>query len=92
MEIVEQPKPNAGGSIVLAKFNCTARGFTMIGCALVISTQRDRRKIWPPKGVGQPGSRSGSIRIDDQALLKAMLDAARSTYRELRPTIERNAA
>lgn len=91
MEIVKNPEPNRGGSTVLAYFNCAVGGFTMFGCVLALTTKGVRR-VWPPKGVGMPGNIGSKIRITDKVLLKAMLDAARNAYHEMKPARERNAA
>ncbi|MCK9541367.1 MAG: hypothetical protein M0R03_04975 [Novosphingobium sp.] len=78
---VPDPKPNKGGSTVLAWFDCQANGFALHGCAFV-RTSRRGLTVWPPKIEGKDGSRR-SVTISDERLRRAMVDRAQETYRAL---------
>lgn len=78
---ITAPRPNAGGSTVLAWFDCEANGFAFHGCAFV-RTPRRGLTVWPPKIEGRDDSRR-SITIADEHLRKAMVSRAQATYRAL---------
>jgi hypothetical protein len=78
---VSNPKPNKGGSMVLAYFDCEANGFGLQGCALV-RTPKHGLTVWPPKLEG-PESFRRSIVIMHDALRHALMLHAREAYRAL---------
>jgi hypothetical protein len=78
---ITDPKPNKGGSTVLAWFDCEANGIALHGCAFV-RTARRGLTVWPPKIEGREDSRR-CISIADEQLRKAMVDRAQETYRTL---------
>ena len=57
---VSNPRPNKGGSTVLAWFDCQANGFLMQGCAFV-RTARRGLTVWPPKIDGPESTRRSSL-------------------------------
>lgn len=75
------PKPNQGGSTVLAFFDCNAGGFQLHGCALV-RTSRGGITVWPPK-LDQQMVPPRDIRFIDESLRHAMMEKAREAYRAL---------
>lgn len=78
---VARPKPNMGGSTVLAYFNCDVAGFRLKGCALV-RTPKNGLVAWPPKvDTAEGGPRS--IAITDDAIRHGMMLHAREAYRAL---------
>lgn len=77
---VTRPKPNRGGSTILAYFDCEARGIALVGCALV-RTSGGGLVAWPPNLETQDKRRS--IRITDDALRHGMMMYAREAYRAL---------
>lgn len=78
---ITDPKPNKGGSTVLAWFDCEANGLALHGCAFV-RTPRRGLTVWPPKLDGKEGARR-HVGITDEHLRKAMVDRAQETYRKL---------
>lgn len=78
---ITDPKPNKGGSIVLAWFDCETSGFALQGCAFV-RTARRGLTIWPPKIEGRDSARR-AVSITDKSLRKAMVSQAQETYRAL---------
>jgi len=50
---ITKPKPNLGGSTVLALFDCEANGFTFRRCAFV-RTSRRGLTVWEPDANGDP--------------------------------------
>lgn len=78
---VSNPKPNKGGSTVLAWFDCQVNGFLMQGCAFV-RTARRGLTVWPPKIDGPESSRR-SVTFADEKLRKEMVREAQSAYRAL---------
>lgn len=78
---ITDPKPNKGGSTVLAFFDCETGGFSLHGCAFV-RTARRGLSVWPPKVGGTDDSRR-SVAITDEQLRKAMTRRAQETYRAL---------
>lgn len=78
---VSNPKPNKGGSTVLAWFDCQANGFLMQGCAFV-RTARRGLTVWPPK-IDGPESTRRSVTFADEKLRKEMVREAQSAYRAL---------
>jgi hypothetical protein len=77
---VSRPKPNKGGSVVLAFFDCQARGFELRGCALV-RTSKGGLVAWPPNLENSDKRRS--ILIIDDAVRHGMMMHAREAYRML---------
>ena len=77
---VSRPKPNKGGSIILAYFDCEVIGFALRGCALV-RTSRNGLVAWPPNLQNADGMRSIAIR--DDSIRHAIMEAARTAYRAL---------
>lgn len=78
---VSNPKPNKGGSTVLAFFDCQSNGFMLQGCAFV-RTPRHGLTVWPPK-IDGPESARRSVAFADEKLRQAMVRAAQSAYRAL---------
>ncbi|MHA3840488.1 hypothetical protein ACX0GZ_04625 [Sphingomonas aestuarii] len=78
---VTTPKPNNGGSTVIAWFNCEARGIAFTGCALA-RTAKGGLAAWPPKLDGPEMDRR-SVKIIDHSLRHAMMLHAREAYRAL---------
>ncbi len=78
---VAQPKPNKGGNIILAFFDCQANGLTLAGCAFV-RTARQGLTVWPPKLEGADAARR-SVGIADERLRKLMVRRAQEVYRAL---------
>lgn len=78
---VARPKPNKGGSIVMAFFDCEANGFGLKGCALV-RTPKNGLTVWPPKLDG-PESARRSVTILNDALRHEMMQRSREAYRAL---------
>lgn len=78
---VSNPKPNKGGSTVLAWFDCQVNGFLMQGCAFV-RTARRGLTVWPPK-IDGPESTRRSVTFADEKLRKEMVREAQSAYRAL---------
>lgn len=81
INIVPKPKPNAGGSIIIAWFSCLANGFGLEDCALV-RTNKHGLTVWPPKLNGPDSHRRG-VTIMDDSLRSAMMLKAREAYRVL---------
>jgi len=81
LDRVGNPKPNKGGSTVLAWFDCQVNGFLMQGCAFV-RTARRGLTVWPPKIDGPESSRR-SVTFADEKLRKEMVREAQSAYRAL---------
>lgn len=82
---VSRPKPNKGGSIILAYFDCEVSGFELVGCALV-RTPKNGLVAWPPSLVGVEGRKEGArraVKIRDDATRHAMMINAREAYRAL---------
>lgn len=78
---ISRPKPNKGGSTILAYFDCEVRGFELQGCALV-RTPNNGLVAWPPKLEVQEGPRR-AILIRDDSTRHAMMNQAREAYRAL---------
>ena len=78
---VSNPRPNKGGSTVLAWFDCQVNGFLMQGCAFV-RTARRGLTVWPPK-IDGPESTRRSVTFADEKLRKEMVREAQSAYRAL---------
>lgn len=78
---ITEPKPNKGGSTVLAWFDCDTGSFALQGCAFV-RTARRGLTVWPPKIDGKEGARR-AVAITDESLRKAMVSRAQETYRAL---------
>jgi hypothetical protein len=78
---VSQPKTNAGGSTVLAWFDCEVNGFALHGCAFV-RTPRMGLTVWLPKLEG-PEDKRRSVVFAEESLRHAMMTAAQSAYRAL---------
>lgn len=78
---VSNPKPNKGGSTVLAFFDCQSNGFLLQGCAFV-RTPRHGLSVWPPK-LDRPESARRSVTFADERLRQVMVRAAQSAYRAL---------
>ena len=78
---IPDPKPNKGGSTVLAWFDCETSGFALQGCAFV-RTARRGLTVWPPKIEGRESVRR-AVSIADEALRKAIVRQAQETYRAL---------
>lgn len=78
---VSNPKPNKGGSTVLAFFDCQSNGFMLQGCAFV-RTPRHGLTVWPPKLDG-PESARRSVTFADEHLRQAMIREAQAAYRAL---------
>lgn len=77
---VSKPHPNRGGSVILAYFDCEARGFDIKGCALV-RTKAGGLVAWPPK-LDKPDNRR-ALTITDDALRHGMMMYAREAYRAM---------
>jgi len=77
---VAKPRPNRGGSTILAFFDCEARGIAFRGCALV-RTRGGGLVAWPPNLLDEDSRRS--VRITDDALRHGMMMYAREAYRAL---------
>lgn len=78
---VSNPKPNKGGSTVLAYFDCEANGLSLQGCALV-RTAKNGLTAWPPKLEG-PESLRRSVSFVDSSLRHTLMMQAREAYRAL---------
>lgn len=78
---ITEPKPNKGGSTVLAWFDCDTGSFALQGCAFV-RTARRGLTVWPPKIDGKESARR-AVAITDESLRKAMVSRAQETYRAL---------
>ena len=78
---VSNPRPNKGGSTVLAWFDCQVNGFLIQGCAFV-RTARRGLTVWPPK-IDGPESTRRSVTFADEKLRKEMVREAQSAYRAL---------
>lgn len=78
---VSNPKPNRGGSTVLAYFDCEANGLSLQGCALV-RTAKNGLTVWPPKLEG-PESVRRAVSFVDSSLRHALMMRAREAYRAL---------
>lgn len=78
---VSNPRPNKGGSTVLAWFDCQVNGFLMQGCAFVRKARRGLT-VWPPK-IDGPESTRRSVTFADEKLRKEMVREAQSAYRAL---------
>jgi hypothetical protein len=78
---IDKPRPNQGGSSVLAWFDCEVVGFALRGCALVRTT-KNGLVAWPPKIEGPEGHRR-SIAITDDSIRHAMMINARAVYQAL---------
>lgn len=76
---VAKPKANNAGFIILAYFDCEARGIEFTGCALV-RTPKKGLVAWAPKL--DDDTRRG-IRITDDSLRHKMMMQAREAYRAL---------
>jgi hypothetical protein len=77
---VAKPKANRSGNIILAYFDCEARGLELRGCALV-RTKGGGLVAWPPNHEDRHGRRS--VRITDDSLRHGMMMNAREAYRAL---------
>ncbi|WP_299677445.1 hypothetical protein [uncultured Roseobacter sp.] len=77
---VANPKPNRGGSIIIAYFDCTVRGVELKGCALV-RTKAKGLVAWPPNLETADNRRA--VRIADDSLRHGMMMHAREAYRAL---------
>lgn len=75
------PKPNKGGSVILAYFDCAAGGFHLVGCALV-RTSKGGITAWPPK-LDQQMVPPRDIKFADDALRHTVMEKAREAYRAL---------
>lgn len=80
LSLVNKPKPNKGGNVILAYFDCDAHGFFLKGCALV-RTPNKGLVAWPPNMLSNDGLRS--IRISDDSMRHEMMMRAREAYRAL---------
>lgn len=81
LRVIHEPKPNKGGAIVIANFDCIANGFELTGCALV-RTRKNGLIVWMPAIEGK--NKWGlAIAIKDSSLRHALMDAARSIYRAM---------
>lgn len=78
---VTNPKPNRGGSTVLAYFDCDANGFAVRGCAFV-RTPNNGLTVWPPRLESAESNRRSVAIIDDSLRHSIMLNA-REAYRAL---------
>ena len=78
---VRDPKPNRGGAIILAHFDCEARGLVFVGCAFV-RTARGGLVAWLPRLDGKEGERR-FVAFTDDSLRHAMMLHAREAYRAL---------
>jgi hypothetical protein len=78
---VNKPRPNQGGSKILAYFDCEVSGFELIGCALV-RTANNGLVAWPPRLEDKEGARRAVV-IRDDATRHAMMINAREAYRAL---------
>lgn len=78
---VARPKPNKGGSTVIALFDFEVSGLALAGCALV-RTPRNGLTVWPPKLEGPNGSRR-SVSFSHDSLRHAVMLQAREAYRAL---------
>ena len=79
LNIVARPRPNAGGSRILAHFDCKVAGIELRGCVLV-RTNKDGMVAWPPKLEGPEAVRRSVAFVDD-ALRHALMSSARDVYR-----------
>ena len=79
---VSSPKPNKGGSTILAYFDCEANGFAFQGCAFV-RTPRFGLTVWLPKLDTPHSIRPNVATIADGSLRAAMVRAAQAAYRAL---------
>ncbi|MES2176019.1 MAG: hypothetical protein V4523_19045 [Pseudomonadota bacterium] len=78
---VRMPKPNRGGSTVIAYFDCEANGLALHSCALV-RTPKNGLTVWPPKIDGPEATRR-SVTFTDRSLRHAVMLNARESYRAL---------
>lgn len=74
------PKPNLGGSTVLALFDCEANGFTFRRCAFV-RTSRRGLTVWGPKLEERGEARA--VLIHDDQLRSVMVREAQAAYRAM---------
>lgn len=77
---VGRPKPNKGGSTILAYFDCEANGFRLNGCALV-KTARDGLTAWPPRI--ETGDPRRAVDFVSDSLRHEIKMRARDAYRAL---------
>ena len=77
---IEKLKANKAGCIIIAFFDCEARGIKFTGCALV-RTPKNGLVAWPPKLDDEDTRRR--VRITDDSLRHAMMSHAREAYRAL---------
>lgn len=77
---VTRPKPNLGGSTVLAYFDCEANGIVLRKCAFV-RTSRRGLTVWGPKleEKGEPRA----VMFNDERLRSQLTREAQATYRAL---------
>lgn len=78
---VRDPKANRGGAVILAHFDCEARGLVFAGCAFV-RTARGGLAAWLPRLDGKEGERR-FVAFADDSLRHAMMLHAREAYRAL---------
>lgn len=75
------PKPNKGGSTILAYFTCATHGLRLHGCAFV-RTAKGGLTVWPPR-IHIPEFVHRSVDIIDDRFRQEMVRAAQVTYRAL---------
>lgn len=78
---VRDPVPNQGGSVVLAYFDCVARGIAINGCAFV-RTSRGGLTVWPPRLTGPEATRR-SVTFVDSPLRQHLTNLAQQGYQAL---------
>lgn len=78
---VARPKPNQGGSTILAYFDCEVAGFALRACAFV-RTSKNGLVVWPPRIDTKEGGR-GCVNITDDSIRHSMMLHAREAYRAL---------
>lgn len=78
MNRVAVPRPNAGGSIILAHFDCHVHGITLLGCAFV-RTSRGGLTVWPPK-IEAPEIGRRAVAFTSERLKSELVRLAQLTY------------
>ena len=73
-------RPNQGGSVILAHFDCQFGGIALKGCALV-RTRQGGLVPWPPNL--ETDEKWKSVQIIDDSLRHQLMEAARVAYRAL---------
>lgn len=79
---IAKPKPNRGGSTVLAYYDCEANGFEFHGCAFV-RTSRNGLTAWLPKIEAPASAKPIAVNFVDERIRSHMVRAVQEVYRAL---------